>query len=365
MGFRSIRTYQYRNLHDAEISLEAPEVFFVGENGQGKTNFLEAVYLLCFGSSFRTNTDTLLVRHGEREMAIEGSFSPLEGDESSVRLTYRGQGRATGKKEIRVNEKLIKDRKELVGSNPCILFSHDDISFVSGAPERRRWFFNQTMSLYEPYFIDTLRRYQKILKSRNRALKERRLNLLELYDYQLAEAGLEIVERRAETTREFNESFVRLFREISGIEEALSVHYLPSWKGCERSDEVVRLLAGRAQLDAEMATTTSGPHRDRFVFTLAKRNFAKIASTGQLRLMSLILRVAQASYYSEKTGRQPLLLLDDVLLELDMTRRDRFLKCLPPSEQRFFTFLPDEQYRGFVTPSTLMYKVEMGSIIRQ
>jgi DNA replication and repair protein RecF len=300
-------------------------------------------------------------------MAVEGRFSPFlpGGGDITVLLKYHTSGPRIGKKEIRVNDKPVKDRKELVSNIPCIIFSHEDIGFVNGPPERRRWFFNQTMSLYEPFFIDILRRYRKLLKSRNQALRERRRELLDIYDLQLAEAGLEIVRRRTETAKEFNESFESLFREISGIDDKLTVYYAPSWKGCERREQVQELLSKRHELDFEMSTTTTGPHRDRFIFTLQKRNFAKIASTGQLRLMSLILRVAQARYFSEKTGREPLLLLDDVLLELDTIRRDRFLSCLPPAEQRFFTFLPDEQFRPFVGPDTLMYKVEKGGIITQ
>jgi len=381
MGFRSIRTFQFRNLADAETVIAGPEVFFVGENGQGKTNILEAIYLLCFGTSFRTHTDSLLIHHGASEMAVEGRFAAADatearaasgsremdshGPDNRVLFKYQAGARSGGKKEIRVNEKLIKDRKELVSNIPCIIFSHEDISFVSGPPERRRWFFNQTMSLYEPLFIDLTRRYHKIVKLRNFALKERRQELLEIYDTQLAETGLEIVLRRERTTREFNRTFERLFRDISGIEEELSVHYHPSWRGCETVEQVKGKLAEKANFDFEMGTTTTGPHRDRFVFTLERRNFARIASTGQLRLMSLILRVAQASYYTEKTGRRPVLLLDDVLLELDMARRERFLHCLPDADQRFFTFLPDEQYRRFVAADTVMYKVEKGVIIRQ
>lgn len=370
MGFRWIRSYHYRNLVDGEISLDSPEVFFVGENGQGKTNLLEALYLLCFGSSFRTNADTLLVRHGCDEMAVEGGFRTVESggetapDENLVELKYRPARRGGARKEIRVNEKLIRDRKELVSNIPCIVFSHEDIGFVTGAPDRRRWFFNQTMSLYEPVYIDLLRRYQKILRMRNQALKEQRRELLDIYDQQLAPAGLEIVERRGRTVREFDATFQGLFREISGIPEELSVHYLPSWRGCSSTDEALDLLGRKRTVDLELGTTTTGPHRDRFHFVLDRRNFARIASTGQLRLISLILRVAQARYFSEKSGRRPLLLLDDVLLELDMNRRERFFRNLPGAEQRLFTFLPDEQFRPFVGPQTLMYKVESGSILK-
>ena len=111
-----------------------------------------------------------------------------------------------------------------------------------------------------------------------------------------------------------------------------------------------------------MKTTTSGPHRDRFVYRHEDRDFTRTASTGQLRLVSLILRVAQAQFFASRSGRSPVLLLDDVLLELDPTRRKRFLDALPAYEQAFFTFLPDERFNDYRREDTLIYRVADGRI---
>ena len=156
MGFRSVQLFNYRNLVDRRIEVNGREIFLVGENGQGKTNFLESVYLLCYGSSFRTRKDKELIEIGEKSMSVRGtSVTDIEND---VQLKVEG-----GQKQIIFNGKKITDRKQLIQHLPCIIFSHDDIEFVSGPPERRRWFFNQTMSLYNPLFIDILRRYGKII----------------------------------------------------------------------------------------------------------------------------------------------------------------------------------------------------------
>lgn len=357
MPYTSLSTYQYRNLKDQEVSLEDPRIFLVGENGQGKSNFLEAVYLLSYGSSFRTRSDNELIAHGRREMSLHGRYRREEEDSIPGTVALRLSGRD---KTVLLNEKKITDRKELISTMPAIVFTHDDLSVVSGSPERRRWFFNQTMSLFDPGFIDLLRSYRKILKMRNLALKGSQSHLLDAYDVQLAEYGLKLQRARERLLQEFSELFTPLFAEVSGLEDPLSIEYRPSWQ--ESPEEAAGILGQRRQQDLELGTTTSGPHRDRILFRYRGSDFTRIASTGQLRLISLLLRIGQCRYFTQKTERRPVLLLDDVLLELDRKRRDRFLAHLPGYEQAFFTFLPGEQYTGLSSADTRVYRVEEGWI---
>jgi len=360
MGFRRIRLYNYRNIEQADVDVDAPEVFLIGENGQGKTNFLESVYVLCLGSSFRTRFDNDLIRDGEDEMSLHGVAWSNEGEpDVSVSVQIRER-----KKTIATDGKQIRDRKELIERFPCIVFCHEDIEFISGAPDRRRWFFNQTMSLNSPIFVDVIRRYNQIIRMRNAAIKDGQLEMLDVFDQQAAAAGLEIQTRRRETVAEFNESFSEIFRFVSGLEDPVKIRYAPSWKRCESIDQVLERLSEKRETDRVMMTTTSGPHRDRFAFLYQGKDFSRTASTGQLRLLSLVLRVAQAVHFATVSRRKPLLLLDDVLLELDPEKRRRFVEILPEYDQAFFTFLPDERYDRYQRERTAVFRVSGGGFTR-
>jgi DNA replication and repair protein RecF len=351
MRFNTLQLYHYRNLQDRKVEVGARQIYLVGENGQGKTNFLEAVYLLCYGKSFRTNSDRELIKHEHKDMSIHAAFD----NEETVFLKIIDK-----KKTIEVDGKKIKDRKDLIEKAPCIVFSHEDIDFVKGPPEKRRWFFNQTMSLHTPMFINLLRNYNKVIKMRNAVLREAGGSILDIYDQQLAAIGMEIQSRRKTVISSFNQTFRDVYRRISGMDSDLNVVYVPSWNKAVTVEDAIKRLEKKKSEDFAMKNTTTGPHRDKIFFILHDRNFARIASTGQQRLVSLVLRVAQASFYYEMTKRKPLLLIDDVLLELDSTRRMNFLDNLPIYEQAFFTFLPDEPYTRYKTSSTLVYNVQDG-----
>ncbi|GAG82534.1 unnamed protein product [marine sediment metagenome] len=226
MGFNCLRSFNFRNLEDKEINLNSPSIFFIGKNGQGKTNFIEGIYTLCFGASFRTNHDQRMIKEGKELSKIQGIFNynkELNRD-ISVRLNRKS------KKEIRIDLKRIHDRKELIENIPCIIFSPEDLSFIKGPPERRRWFFNQTLSLFDITFIDLLRDYKRVLKSRNILLKQKNKGLFDIYNDKLAHLGLTIQSKRELIIGEFNRTFLAIFKKISGLEENLEIVYNPSWK---------------------------------------------------------------------------------------------------------------------------------------
>jgi DNA replication and repair protein RecF len=356
LGFRSIRFHGFRNLEDGEIELGAHDVYLIGENGQGKTNFLEALYLLSFGSSFRTRLDRDLVTIGRKDMSVHGHFNVPGEPEGKISVIWKD-----GSKSIRLHGKTVLDRKDLLRRIPAIAFVHDDFLFAGGPPERRRWFMDQTLSLHDPLYVDQLRRYRKLLKERNHLLRTRNTRLLDHYGEQLAFAGLAVMERRESLTREFGAIFSPLFRDVSGLNADIVLEYRPSWGEAATSGEVMDKLHEKRESDLTMGNTSSGPHRDRFQFISRNRDFAKNASTGQQRLLSLVLRVAQARFYSQTTGRKPLLLLDDVLLELDPARRRLFRDRLPEAEQIFYTFLPGEE-TGRIGEDALTFEVREGSL---
>ncbi len=354
MPFLSLSLYNFRNFEQLTIDLSAPEVFLVGQNGQGKTNVLESLYLASYGNSFRTRSETELCNKHADEYSIRVLFKETEEKTHRISLISKNK-----KKTIEKNLKKVYDRKDLISTIPCILLCHDDLHFATGAPERRRFFIDQSLSLYDSSYIDTLRQFTKLLKSRNLVLKERRTEVLDVLDAQLIPFGLEIMKRRAETVQAFNEIFSSLYEQISGI-DSVFIDYSPSWKHSE-FNEVLRDLIEKRPVDFAMNTSMLGPHRDKIRFIRHKRPFVQTASTGQQRLLSLILRAAQAHCYTKITGRLPVLLMDDVLLELDPEKRKKFTELLPKYDQLIATFLPGEPYSAYKTEKTMTYIVSEGT----
>jgi DNA replication and repair protein RecF len=368
MIFHSLWTASFRNLADSESYTGERDVFLVGKNGQGKTNFLEALYFAAYGSSFRGARDREIVREGEKDFAVQAEITPDHREDGGVYPVKLHIKNEAGKKSFFLDGKRIEERRDLLSVVPCVVFCHEDMEFVSGSPERRRWFFDQSLSLCNVLYLDDLHNYRQVLKSRNAVLREASLTrsppaagILDALDLQLTMYGLKLVEQREKEAVLFSELFGPLFREVSGI-SGIEVRYTPSWK-FHIFEEGVSFLADRREADLSAGLSLSGPHRDRYAFYRESEEFAAKASTGQRRLLALLLRVAQARRFSESTGKRPVLLLDDVLLEMDGEKRRRFLSVMPAYDQAFYTFLPEEPYRRYVQDgmgNVLVYTVESG-----
>jgi len=367
MFLSSLRTTAFRNLCDEEIFTEAKDIFLVGENGQGKTNFIEALYFCAYASSFRSVHDSEISRNEpdetlnkkikEKKFSAKVKLSQSINDEIFVKFE-------NGKKNIFINNKRTEDRKELLSIAPCIVFCHEDMEFVSGSPERRRWFFDQTLSLYDPVYLDDLRRYKKVLKTRNNILRdfyqhkcENPENVLDALDPQFALYGQKMMEKREKAAQDFSEIFSALYNEVSGI-SGITVNYLNSWK----NDDIISFLQKRRAQEMASGLSLSGPHRDRYIFNHNGSDFTVNASTGQRRLLALLLRAAQSRRFSAETRQNPILLLDDVLLEMDGEKRRRFISVLPAYDQAFYTFLPEEPYQRYQKDDTLVYTVKNGQL---
>ena len=361
MPFLSLSLYNFRNLKNDNINLNFKEVFFVGENGQGKSNLLEALYYSAYGSSFRTHSDSQIIKNLKQNFSLISMYSNEKESLQRIKIIY------DKKKSIEKNGKKIHDRKELVNTIPCVVFCHGDMEFATGDPECRRFCIDQTLTMYDSVYLDDLRNYKKILKTRNLILKENKYELLDVYDLQLVQRGLEIQKKRKKTVFQINEIFGKLYEEISGI-EGVSVKYIPSWKeiDCDygkrlpSQEELLELLKEKKDQDKILETTFYGPHKDKIIFVKDNKNFIQTASTGQCRLISLLLRVTQSVYYKRVTNIKPVLLMDDVMLELDPKKREKFTSMIPEYEQLFCTFLPGEPYENYKKSTTKVYKIENG-----
>ncbi len=359
MPFLSLSVVNFRNLDFDTINLLGKEVYFVGENGQGKSNILEAIYMSSYASSFRTRNETEIIKNGFDSYSVKGFFKESNEKSDIIKVSY-----ANSKKTIEKNNKKIKDRKELLNTIPCVLFCHDDLDFAIGEPERRRFFIDQSLSMYDEKYLDTLRRYRHILKCRNSLIKEQlakkenNREMIELYNPSLISEGLIIQKKRRHAISQFNRIFGQLYFEVTGIEN-VSILYDPSWKSSDEN-EIIAFMNEKYDTDRVMSTTFYGPHRDKIKFIRNKQPFIPTASTGQRRLSALILRIAQAAYYTEITEKKPVLLMDDVFLELDPDKREKIISLLPEYDQMFCTFLPGEPYERYMKDTTKIFRIENG-----
>ncbi len=333
--------------------MHSKEVFFVGENGQGKSNLLESIYYSAYGTSFRTKNESEIAKEGTDAFSLRSMYQEESGKTTSLALTWNH-----GKKKIDKNGKAIKDRKDLINTVPCVLFNHDDLDFAVGEPERRRFFIDQSLSMFDAVYLDSLRKYKRILKSRNQMLKDKAYDMLDVYDIQLVQEGIEIQKKREKTIFQFNELFAEIYEKVTGI-DGVHIQYDPSWKSIDMN-MVLTHLQMRREAEKAMETTLSGPHRDKIIYIRKNRPFIPTASTGQRRLTALVLRIAQATYYTRVTGKKPVLLMDDVLLEMDPDKRQRITMLLPDYDQLFCTFLNGEPYERYRKSTTAIYNIDNG-----
>ena len=371
MAYKSVRFYNFRNLLDREIELDGNIYYLVGENGAGKSSFIEALYLLSYGASFRERNLEHCLRQKDQPFAVSGR---VQTDEQShqIRVQYQKErGQSIGKKQIEVDGKKLQDRKQLLQVAPSIVFAPADSAYINGSPKDKRQFIDQTISLLDPNYIELSRDYARNLGQRNWVLKNRQIELLPTYTLQMAELGLEIQRLRLRYTARLSVIFRELFAKVANFAAPVSLEYQPSWPhastgggaggGTAREDleACLEYLEKREERDLQLGSTQSGPHRDQLAFVVhpaqseetnqegPKLDFTKFASSGQLRLAALALKSAQAHYLQQSLHCPGILLLDDVLLEMDGAHRKRFLQSLPPARQVFFTLLPEEEYRSY------------------
>ncbi|AHH10612.1 DNA replication/repair protein RecF [Borrelia coriaceae] len=331
---KKIEFFNFKNIENQVINFDFNNIYFYGENGSGKTNALDAIYCLAFASSFLVGTDKELITYGKTEFYLKCLYKTKE-KEGEISLSFKD-----GRKELRVNNSLVKDRKDLILNIPVIIFSNYDTDFIIGAPVKKRWFFDQAISFVSLNYLDSLRKYRKILQQRNLILRQGNRDLLKVYNETFVDCALEITKMRQTFVKHFHEFFKYYYSFIFDVSCSLEIKYLHSVKCFERN-EFLQTLILREQDELSNESTLIGPHRDLYEILIGERVFTHHASTGQTRVLALIYRLVQVIIFNKRFGISPILLFDDVFLELDSIKRKRVFDILPKDSQCFFTFLDD------------------------
>ena len=321
MFIKTLNLTNFRNYKSQILNFSDGLNIIYGLNGQGKTNIIEAIYFFQSGRSYRALKDKECVKFDEDYSKIEASFEKLTGKSDSMIFL-------SDSKSVKINGCLIDRLSELVGEYSMVIFTPDYLNLIKEGPGVRRQFIDSFISQVKPVYFKNLINYYRILKQRNNLLKQKRNSIEEtlfLWDEKLASLGVEICAMREAAIEKINET-VNLTDTENEKTEKIRFSYLPSVKGdFKNKDYFIEFLKNNHERDIEKGITLYGPHRDDFEIFMNDINLKKFGSQGQMRSCVLKLKLSECMIIKEKTGEEPILLLDDILSELDEKRRKFFL----------------------------------------
>ncbi len=353
MIVKSLRLHNFRNYASQEIKFPPGMIALTGDNGQGKTNLLEAVCVLATTKSPLVERDRELIRWHERGARLNADVEvgrAREGHEADIRkleYSWRIEGNSLVRelKACGVPQSAVA---AWLGQLQVVAFFPHDLTLLTGEPEARRRFLNLELGKTRPAYFADVARYRKTLQQRNALLKhfldvkygrvapEADYGTLPSWNRQLASYGSRIFAERARFFEEMAPLLSNVHGKLSGLDTPFSIEYLPGLSALKKGgenwdgDHFSRLFGSSLEMDERddkrRGTTQSGPHRDEMVFRLGEMDLRRYGSQGQQRLAVLSLKVALAHWVRETTDEAPILLLDDALSELDATRRGLLLE---------------------------------------
>lgn len=372
MQIHNLQLRNFRNLEQVDTEFSPGINIIYGLNAQGKTNLLEAIYLLVTSRSFRTTSDSEL---------IPWNASDYEGTLIRALVTKRvGQEQIAlfldGKvKRVLIDGKPITRLANLIGRLNAVLFTPTELLLVRGSPSLRRRFLDIAIGQTSSGYIESLQVYQQVLKNRNVLLKQAAHQQksidtqLDVYDHQLAQTGAVIIESRAAAIQSISDFASTHYNVIAENREPLSLEYEPAVtvKPADDRDTLQRslhdtLLRARRE-DLRRQFTSRGPHRDDFQFVIQGHPARQFASQGQQRTAVLAAKLAEMDYLRTHTGEQPVLMLDDLMSELDEHRKRALLQHLQSDVQTFITTTDPESVTSYASAQSML-RVSAGSLTK-
>lgn len=372
MFIKQLQLRNYRNYERLDISFDNKVNVIIGENAQGKTNLLEAIYLLAFTKSYRTSNDRELILWDEEFAIISGTINKKNDRKIPLELIFHKTG-----KKAKLN-RLEQDRlSEYIGALNVVMFAPEDLSLVKGSPQIRRRFIDMELGQIEPVYIYHLGQYQKILKQRNHLLKQLQhknqpdTTFLHVLTDQLVTHAATILKKRFEFLKLLRKWAIPIHFEISRELEKLEIVYTSSVEVLEDDDEgklkqkYIDAFTNIEANEIRRGSTLVGPHRDDLIFYINNRDVKLYGSQGQQRTTALSLKLAEIDLIYEQINEYPILLLDDVLSELDDFRQSHLLSAIQGKVQTFVSTTTVDGINHDTLKDASIYSVEKGTIKQQ
>lgn len=372
MRLDSLYLENFRNYVSQRVDFDPVCNVICGENAQGKTNLLEAIYFLAISRSHRTSNDREMIAFGQDFASLAGRVHKRQLD-LDLRIVISKKGKSAW-----VNRVEQARLSKYVGHLNAILFSPEDMELVKGAPSLRRRFMDLEFGQINPEYLYFASQYRQLLQQRNNYLKQlarRQASdqvLLGVLTEQVAMAASELIWRRYRYLADLNRYAAEAYRAISGQREELRVLYRPSAKEITAADQPAQIkqklldrFAEIADDELRRATTQLGPHRDDLEFQLDGKNAHLFASQGQQRTIALSLKLAEIQLIKQLTGEEPILLLDDVMSELDQNRQAALLNFIHGQTQTFITTTDLDSISQEIVKQPRIFYIHSGQIIEK
>ena len=324
MIIKSIELTNFRNYESLNLEFDKGTNILYGDNAQGKTNVLEAIYISSITKSHKGSKDQDIIRFGESEAHLR-TYLEKDGDTYKVDMHLR----KSGSKVIAVNGQKLKKAAGLLGLLNVVFFSPEDLSIIKNGPSERRRFIDMELCQLDSFYLYNLNNYNKIVNQRNKLLKDIYTNYslketLDIWDSQLISYGSKIIERRIAFINQLNEIIYDIHKKLSGDKEEILIKYEPN----VLIEEFESKLKQNQEKDIKLKMTTVGPHRDDICIDVNGIDIRKFGSQGQQRTAALSLKLSEIELVKKITKDTPVLLLDDVLSELDSNRHKYLLDSI-------------------------------------
>lgn len=324
MIIKSLELQNFRNYDELKIEFDSGTNIFYGDNAQGKTNILEAIFLIATTKSHKGSKDQDIIQFGYEEGHIR-SYLLKEDVTRQVDMHLR-KGKSKG---VAIDSQRVKKAADLLGLLNVVFFSPEDLSIIKNGPAERRRFIDMELCQLDSFYLYNLNHYNKIINQRNKLLKDLYLHpelrdTLSIWDSQLASYGSKIIERRENFIGQLNDIIKELHKKLSGGKEEIKIIY-------EKNTEIENLeskLKQNREKDIILKQTTAGPHRDDINFIVNNIDIRKFGSQGQQRTAALSLKLSEIELVKKSIKDTPVLLLDDVLSELDSNRQNYLLNSI-------------------------------------
>lgn len=336
MKINTITLKNFRNYEDCSVEFDPYINIFIGKNAQGKTNLLEAIYILSMSKSFKTNIIEELIYFDQEFAKIQGSIISHE-QLMSLEVVLS----TLGKKAI-INHKEIKKTSDYVGYLNVVLFIPEDLMLIKGSPRLRRKLIDMEISKISPIYMYNLNKYNKLLKERNKYLKmlhEKRKGYdeyLEVLSEQMAKLQVYLIKKRIEFVQLLDDISSTIYEYISLHKEKLHIEYKSQYKDISY-EGILEKYKRSYQRDISYSQTMDGIHKDDILMFLDEKDAVIYASQGQQRSIVLALKIGLLELIKKEIGEYPILLLDDVLSELDDVRKTKLLNLIEGKVQTFLT----------------------------